>query len=251
MIGDRDNYIISDDFIVSDIIEYDIKEAGWSMIKNEKLLPPEMMKSLETLDKHSRHIEIGKLKYKVKGFQAKLSECFRKYRLLFIRENELSEKDIVSIKKDAIFVKKFCYNTEFGDNVKFIEKHCYSAFMKLDRLEFYWGSDDILDIKGINDSHMEYHKDYMIKFIWSLISKMAFDDRYSAIKFIVKFMNNYKTRNLDVGYYRMFNSTPLYPVVINGEQQLVESIGKEYLEYCDISYNYTNLLVPLLNLVNS
>lgn len=251
MIGDHDNFIISDDFLVSDIIEYDMKEAGWSMIQNENIVPPDIMESLKKLDKHDRHIEIGKLKYKIKGFQRSLSECFRKYRLLFIASNELTEKDIVSIKKDAIFVKKFCYNTEFGNNVKFVEKHCYSIFMKLGKLEFYWGNDNVLDVKGINDVHLEKHRDYMLKFIWTLMSKMAFDDRISAIKYIVRFMNDYKFRRLNAGYYRMFNSTPMYPLMINGEVQIVEEIGNDYIDQCDIAYNYTDVLVPLLKLVNS
>lgn len=251
MIGERDNYIISEDFLVSDIIEYDMREAGWNIIQNEKIIPPDIMESLSKLDKHDRHIEIGKLKYKIKGFQRLLSEGFKKYRMMFINQNELVDNDIVSVKKDAIFVKKFCYNTNFGNNVKFIEKHCYSIFMKLGRLEFYWGSDHVLDVKGINDTSLDKHRRYMLDFIWTLMSKMAFDDRDTTIKYMVHFMNEYKFRRLDPGYYRMLSTTPLYPIIINGEVQMVDEIGKSYISICDISYNYTDILVPLLKIVNS
>lgn len=251
MIGDNDNYIISDDFIVSDIIEYDMHEAGWSIIQNERLVPPEIMESLSKLDKHARHIEIGKLKYKIKGFQKELSRCFRKYRLMFIAANNLSESDIVSIKKDAIFVKKYCYNTDFGDNVIFAEKHSYSAFMKINRLEFYWGSDNVLDIKGISDANLELHKNHMMKFLHRMIYKIAFADNHECIRYIIKFMNDYKKYQLDAGYYRPFNSTPFYPMMIDGVEHPVEYISKDYLPMCDISYNYVNILVPILNIVNS
>lgn len=65
-ISSKANYTSKEILFVynSRIDEYDMKSAGFSIIKQNNLLPAETIHQLERLDKQTRNIEIGKLRGK-------------------------------------------------------------------------------------------------------------------------------------------------------------------------------------------
>lgn len=253
------------DLLIHDIIEYDMRDGGLSLIKEEKLLPQYMINQFDQMKKGlDRNAAIGKLRHsKVKEFAevpAKQAELFKKYRLLFGEMNELSDEDILSIKKDAIFTKKFCYQLKLGEFVEFAEKHVYQAFMALEvqnpngrkRLEFYWSEDGHIDVKGIEDKTLEkYHKDYTLKVLWKVMRYLVDFDTKGAINYLVKFMDDYKMLRLNTEYYRTFNEDSIFPVTFNGKQALWDQIGPDLLKSTDISYNYLQIYTNVLNLISS
>ena len=103
------------------IIEYDMKNAGFSLIKKYDMLPKKIIEKLEKIGKEEKAfdkkfgkqkqtIEIGKLQRKYPELAKKLKIGFEVERENFIRKNKLEEDDIISIKKDnksAFFQKKF------------------------------------------------------------------------------------------------------------------------------------------------
>lgn len=253
------------DLLIHDIIEYDMRDGGLSIIKEEKLLPQYMIDQFDHMKKGlDRNAAIGKLRHsKVKEFAEvprKQNELFKKYRLLFGELNDLSDEDILSIKKDAIFTKKFCYQLKIGEFIEFAEKHTYQAFMAIQvenpsgkkRLEFYWSENGTLDVKGIKDTTLEkYHKDYTIKVLWKVLRYLTYYDTEGAIRYLVQFMDDYKMLRLPVEYYRTFNDDSIYPVTFDGKQALWGQIGPELLTSTDISYNYLQIYLNVLNLITS
>lgn len=245
---EKDNWTDDVDLVLSDIVEYDMRRAGLNIIRQEKLLPEEQIQNLGTMEKLESDIAIGKMYLKDKQFKELHMNGFKKYRLKFGELNNLDDRDILSVKKDAIFVRRYCNVTQVADYIEFREKNHYEAFLKIQRLEIYW-SPTQMDVKGISDELVELHRPYLLKSISKFIRLLSQYDFKKATKFIVSLMNDYKLRNLPVGYYREFNTDSKYVYGINGRVMLVPDIGESFKREVDISYNYLNVLVPLLQLI--
>ena len=223
-----------------------MKDAGFNIIKEHKLLPDEVIAELEPLPKKDRNIKIGKLRYKYKTLK-EMDNWFTKYRIMFAEANNLHDEDILSVKKDAIFVKKYCYVLEFDELIKFVEKNIYSAYLYIDekKLEFYYNKTDI-HVKGISNEVLSRHEGYLLVFVKEFIRRLSQDDSI-ARRYLIEFINSYKKRQLSIGYYRQFDQMSLYKIIVGGK--LVDAENVEDISICDISYNYMNIIVPLLDMV--
>lgn len=112
-----------------EIIEYDMRDAGFSLVKQYRLLPDETIRELTKLGKgEERHIAIGKLQGADKEFSKALSDKFTEIRKIFIAQNELNDDDIVSVKKDAIFTIGKCSKLRFGSLI-FTPKNTYTSYL--------------------------------------------------------------------------------------------------------------------------
>ena len=237
---ERDNWTTQADLVISDIYEYDMRRGGLSIIKEKKLLSDEEISKLESMAKHDADVTIGKMERINDTLRDGKKNGFTEYRLLFGELNELTDDDIISVKKDAIFCRKYCPNNKIGTYIEFREKNHYDAFLQLPRpnkLELYWNSDtDNIDVKGIIEKKVELHKDYMLKEIARVIRKLATYDTIGAQKELVKFMNEYKFGRLQPNYFRQLNPDSTL-LIDNGE--------------FDKTFNYLNVLIPLLNIIMS
>ena len=75
-------------------------------------------------------------------------------------------------------------------------------------------------------------------------------DNKSALKLIVKYMNDYKKRTLPINFYREFNADSKFIFMLNESTVLqLDNIGEEHIRELQIEYNYLNILVPLMNLL--
>lgn len=212
-----------------DIIEYDMRDAGFSLIKQYKLLPEEIIRRLSGIEKHQRHIEVGKIQGKDKEFSKALSNKFAEIRKLFIESNKLTDDEIISVKKDAIFTIGFCSKTKFG-GILFNQKNHYSSYIRFPNvrdLEIYYSSDNI-DIKGMSDSTVNRHRLYMLEFIRKIID-MIESNNSSVKRYIINFIGEYKNRELDETFYLEFNnkSKDINPL-----------------------FNYQNIIIPLIQIIN-
>lgn len=235
-------------FMISDITEYDMRRAGLSISKEDKLLPEDVIKQLESMPKKEADIAIGKRQLKDAKFKASLMEGFRKYRLKFGEMNEISNDDIVSVKKDAIFTKKYCEITVLGENIEFREKNSYQARLYLNDLEFYWKHTGELDVKGIRDEKIQLHQDFLIHTIWKVMEFLGSYDYDNGLKYLVKFMNDYKFKRLPIEYYRELNQSSEYTYVIHEQPETSSYLDEVYKPFVMGHYNYRNILVPLMNL---
>ena len=213
-----------------DITEFDIKDAGYSLIQEFHLLPDEEIQRLSKLEKGiTRHIEVGKLQRDNPEFSNKLSTAFAEARKFFIEMNGINDDDIVSVKKDAIFIIGPAKHLKFG-KIQFVPKNKYSSYIRfphIHNIEIYYNSDHI-DFKQINDHCIDRHRIYMVEFLKKYISKM--ENRDPSIKrFMIKFIMDYKSLQLDEEYYLEFNnkSAEINPL-----------------------FNYKEILIPLLSIIN-
>ena len=211
------------------IIEYDIADAGFSIIKEYRLLPRQKIMELEMLGKGiERHIAIGKLQGSDKVFSSKFTEKFAEIRSVFVNSNDLTDNDILSVKKDAIFTTKKCYNVEFG-NIRFVEKNVYSSYIRfsnINNIEIYY-SNDLFDIKNIGESSANKHRLFMLDTIKSIISMIENKDQ-RVKRFINDFIKKYKSHQLDDEYYIKFDSA-----------------SKDI----DLLFNFKNVIIPLVTII--
>lgn len=242
---ERDLYI-NDNIIYlfnTDIYEYDMKEAGFSLIKAYQLLDDKTISELTKLSKKNRHIKIGKLENTYNGLKDNLKTAFKDARELFIKTNKMDDNDIISIKKDAFFVKKRCsVNKFFNDLVDFRLKNKYTSYIRLPKLEIYYNPERI-DIKGISDETLPMHVDGMLEFIRKVFLRAETSDIKDVILYIVGFVDKYKRKELPLDYYREFNSRSLF------SRTDTDDYYENYiydLEDLDISYNFHNIIIPIL-----
>lgn len=257
---------------VGELIEYDMREGGFSIIQSEKLLPQYMIDKLLSMTKGERHEFIGKLAYnkEYKNIPKSLIEKFKLYRLQFGELNDLTDDDIFYVRKDAICCKRYCYVTKLNDYVEFREKKIYNVYMRIEPqyndnggnykpnpIEFYWNkNDNELDVKGIGDPQLHLHKDGLVTIITNFMNYLYTLDYDGALRYIVSVMNSYKKGQ---GYkggckhpeqcYRRFDGTSKFRILQYGTVMDVDEIGEELIPICDKTYNYRNILVPMLDLV--
>ena len=247
----RSGYLNRDiDYLLNtDIREYDLKSAGLSLIKQFKLLPQNDIAYLDKMEKVPRNKQIGMLQ-KNKDFAKQLLDCFSEARRMFFEANDIQDSDILTIKKDAIFViSKVCHNNVFG-HLDFRVKNQYLGYMFLNKKEFYYtDSDTDLDVKGLGSDVLYYHGDYMLDFMKDVFTMSIYSPRESLISYITKFVSDYRNRRLAYGYYRNLDVGNFYTVIDDdvGRMNILNVDDDEDVNL-DITYNYFNYILPIANI---
>ena len=231
-----------------EIREYDLKDAGFNLTKYFNLLPENILETLSKMPKDKRTIELGMLQRKDKDLAKKLSEAFSEARKLFFDANDLEENDILAIKKDAIFViDKVCSNNQFS-NLIFREKNKYLGYMRINKIEFYYKDEKSdLDVKGFNDEVISYHKDYMLDFIKMVFYNKIYLSPKDFIRFLTDFIKLYRSYELEFGYYRQLDLQSYYVIKFDNEWSMIRDLEDDEVEI-DITYNYFNFILPIVNL---
>lgn len=213
----------------NEIIEYDMRDAGFNIIKQYRLLPDVKIRELSLMDKGTgRHIIIGKLQRDDKEFSKRLLDKFTEVRAIFLSANGLTDNDIVSVKKDAIYTIGPCKRLKFG-MIEFAPKNTYTSYMRfpdINNMEIYYSS-EVMDIKGMGDHAINRHRLYMYNFIRSMM-EMIEDNDPKVKRKIMRFINDYKSLSLDEEYYVEFNnmSRDINPL-----------------------FNFQNVIIPLLHVI--
>lgn len=209
-----------------EIIEYDMKDAGISIIQHFKLLDEDVISELLTMEKTERHINIGKLRGKDRELSKILNDKFSEMRSIFISENNLTDDKIICVKNDAIYTIGSQSRLQFG-KVEFIKKNIYSSYVRFVdnmNIEVFYGRS--MDIKGIGEVNLDKHRLYMLMFIGKIVSYLE-GKNASLKRYLRSFVDQYKQKELDDGYYIEFNNMSS---IINP------------------MYNYQKVLIPLIQI---
>lgn len=249
---ERDLYTTKDyDYLIGKrIIEYDMKSANVNLCRYYKLLPENEIIKIENMNKYDRVVYVGKLQKNDREFAAKLSKAFKDMRKQFFIANGIEDSDILSIKKDAIFViKKRCRNTNFG-NVTFVEKNVYSSYHKLNGLEFYYsGREDRLDIKGIDDDSLYLYQKF-INILKRLFRYLERNQKEEFVHFVKDFSQNYKNKLLSYEYYKELKPRGCYTLIQDDPDKRIvyglDNIDESIDERLCINYNYMAYILPMI-----
>ena len=245
----KDKYLDKDiSYLIStNIVEYDISSAGYSISRYYKLLDDKTLSWLGTLPKTDRHIQIGVLCKRLPKYNDALKQAFINIRKEFFEANNIVDDDILAIKKDAIFLLRYVNTTKFGDDVAFAEKNNYTSYYYINKKEFY-SNPTKLDVKGISDETLELHKEYMLDFMQNIFRLAETSDSAQIIRQLVGFIDAYKSRNLEVGYYREFNDSSKYRLSSEYLRIPMGLANVDDVDDINISYNYMNYIRPLVEI---
>lgn len=163
----KNNYTNKDlKYIKNTIItEYDMESAGMNILTELGYFSEEDRKKLLSMDKLKRNVLIGKMLRKNPKMMEDLEKGFAEARRIFFQVNNIDEYDVVSVKRDAIFI---IGNKKIGHNIsKYIKirpKNRYTSYINIMGYENYYNSDtDKLDVKKYSKEVIEVHKDFLLK----------------------------------------------------------------------------------------
>ena len=239
------------------IVEYDMQSAGFSLVKEYKLLDEKTIKDLDnTGSKRELVVKLGLIQKKNKEFAKALSDAFKDARKRFFEANSLNEQNILSIKKDAFFtIDTDCSVTKLG-LLNFRPKHQYSSYMKLQKIEFYIDTKNkVVDIKGlgqgeIHDKLVELHKDGMLSFMidFSRGREIRTDPQRQSF-WLSQFVKKYRQKELPLQYYRELSQSMDFKVYSEEGLLSMSECPEMERENIDVSYNYFKFIVPIVSIL--
>lgn len=228
------------------IVEYDIRHAGFTTLRYKKLLPSAIIDKLEKMPNKERNVYIGKQIRKYPKIGEELISTLVDVRKDFAVLNQIEEDDVLSIKRDALFlIKKSPEHLMILDMFEFRAKEEYTSYCYLNGKEFYYsGYTDKLTVKGVGSENEELQADYLlkdIKDIMKMAEKLMPDRMFAYLK---KYRTKYLARELDKNTYRNLDNGDF---MIEGYS--MKTLPENLMDEVDIVYNYINYLVPLFRVL--
>ena len=229
------------------ITEWDMKSGNTSILREFSLIPEKKIEKIEQMSRELRQKEVGLLQKKDKSLASKLEAGFDEIITRFIAVNELENDDIISIKRDAIFIRSRTPKFQtIGQYCTFRPKGVYSAFLLLDGKEFYM-TPDSFDIKGFPDDKVSLHNNGILSYVHAFLEDFDYDMR-GLNQYCKEFVSAYKNKELPIEFYREFSSDSQFKILdYTGENWYgLESIDESMLDKLIISYNYEHIVIPLI-----
>ena len=234
------NYNSSYNIILNSFIrEYDLSKANINALYSRGVIDKAMYDNLYSADKAIREKQIGLMIRSDKNIYKEIQAGIMEAKRNLILSNNIDLEDIVSIKNDAVFVmNNKLENTTFG-LMDFKLKNTYTIYIKINRYEFYYyfnsyNQEEKLDVKGINDNKLEYHRNHFMDFLLALFNTLQVDSIIPAVNILQNFSLAYINRQLDPNYYRKFNSESNFDL-LNGYSS---DVYVSDINLIDIRYNY-------------
>lgn len=178
--------------INNNIFEYDMKEAGFSVIQEFSLLSEKEIDYLKKMPKYDRTVMIGKMSRSKKDLFKNINQRIKESVEIFMQTNNLSNF-VLSIKKDAVFAAGSASVFEFGKYLKFVIKNKYSSCMLTKKFELYYNSSK-MDVKGFS---LKEHPIFD-KFKQIFKSLELGNNPFNELK---EFRNNFLSLTLPKSYY--------------------------------------------------
>lgn len=221
------------------------------MLIAAKAISPETIEKLEAMPKKERNIKIGLMIRKDKELGKIINENLVEYRRRFMERNGIPDSNVLSIKKDAIFLINQPVKSTRFDNVEFVLKNRYSSFYNLNGVEFYY-SPEYTHVKGLGKEVPKIHRKYMMKFLRKVFKQAeTAPDLTIMCNTIRTFSDKYRKRELDLEYYREMNSTSMFKLMnpYNSHMEFtIPHVDYSELDNLDIRFNYMKYILPLIKI---
>ena len=154
--------------IKNSICEFDIKNAGVTILYQKGILTKKEYLYYINLDKNTRVIKTGNLLKDNPSYYKIQMDGFKEYMDKFILANKIKKYSVYEIAKDALWIIGRQPQILKFDNVLFVKKREFTSFFKYRKIIFYVNSStNIIDIRGSNpkeDKFLNTIKDILIKY---------------------------------------------------------------------------------------
>lgn len=252
------NYLTPSRYISGRIIEYDLKAANISILRDKQIITQDRYEYLLNLPKINREIEIGLMEKDNYSIYEQLQNGIIEAKDNLIKFNKIDDDQIVRIANDAVYINSELNlkYTKFGDFTEFRIKSINNIFCKLNNLIIFCNFLDSgninIDIKGLDKDNkvLELHKDYMISVIISTIALLERSGIQDAISYLSEICEKYIKRELPVEFYRELNKESSYRLIQMNSFAIfnIDMVSQADINYIDISYNY-NILRELWSIL--
>ena len=245
-IFDRSSWTTPIDCYKSLVWEYDMKAAGLSVLRDKKIILEDEGERLAALPKHQRVVEIGKLCQKDENMTKSLEEGLKDAVYEFCEANDILEEDIISIKKDAVYVTHPASKLLFGKYIQWKEAARYSCFYNFSSIEvFYNQSEKILDIKGLTEEARKLHEPYFIQLLMEMLNSVLSANRFSQLIYLKSIRKKYLNWDMEEECYREFNRQSLFRLdTVVADMSL---FSDSFVPDCtDMTWNYQKVIVPII-----
>lgn len=215
MLYDRVNYTADISYLTNVFIyEYDISKANINILYSKGVINKETYDFLYSAERMQRQVYVGKLCKDVNVSNILKAGIIEAKKMLF-EANNIQDRDVLSIKNDAVFIiNRRLPNTKFG-MINFIEKNIYTSFYKIDHLEFYYyysnfSKEEYIDIKGISDDKIKLHEDHFLQILKDLFFSIQSNGPEISLQMLKDIYNEYVSLSLPVENYRNFDIKSMY-----------------------------------------
>ena len=245
----KQNYLTPSRYISGRIVEYDIKSANISVLRNSGIITQDDYEYLASLPKILREKEIGLREKADQSIYTSIQKGINEAKYNLVTFNKINPEQIVRIANDAVYINSIINldYLKFGDYIEFKPKSEYNVYCCLNKViifcRFDHGGNIHIDVKGIGDN-ASLHQNYMIYTIMSTITLLERAGIIDALDYLSEICEAYVKRELPVGYYREFNSDSLYKTLYStiGMYPYGLTDVREDQKYdIDINYNYVIL----------
>lgn len=229
------------------ITEYDMKNAGIEILRFNDIIKEKDYDYLMSLSKLQRNVVVGKFLRENSDVNSLLMEGFIEVRRAFFETNNIDDDDVLSIKKDAIFlINKTPKQTKLNEFFEFRPKNNYNSYILINNKEHYYSSnEDKLDVKGYAKGIYENQKDYLFKFLKECLELKLNNNDTELFRKLILFKDDFISRNLDNEFYRDI-ITNKFNVKIFDTYYIRESIDDEFKNHCEINNNL-NFIIEIIN----
>ena len=240
LLCDRENYTAEISYLNNVFItEYDISKANISILRSMNIIDQETYEWLYKAERMKRQIYVGNLQ-KDQEIAHKLTQGFRAARRLLFQANNILDREVLSIKKDAIFIiNRKLQNTKFG-LIDFVPKNIYTGFYRLNNLEIYYYYNKItqeerIDVKGINDERLKLHEEFFLQLLKDIFYTLQVNGPEVALRMLKDYYMSYITRQLPMEHYRRFGGDNSY--YVNNAGLILDTTNPAFKDIVDINYN--------------
>lgn len=265
MIVEQNNYLTPCKLISGrNIYEYDIRQANINMLYSYGKISRELYNQLQNSPKEYREVTIGKMISIYDDFYSTISKGIIKSKKLLVEGNRIREENIVRIANDAVYVmspyplSRTKFHLTDKIEIEFVCKNHFTSFLQLFNVSIFMETLDDenlrIDTKGLG-KYADFHEKFL-----SFLSEILFYEERSmhdiTLKSYREFYQAYINLELDVCYYREFNSNSIFHLktrsgstsrVLALQPLLVDDIKVDQL---DIGFNY-NVLRELYSILVS
>lgn len=233
------------------IREYDIRDAGMSIIKHCKILGEEQIAFLQAMPKTQKNIYIGNLMKEHPEFEIapKMFDEYVRIRKNLFELNDIKDEEVLSIKKDAIFLVNKRLKVSNIDIYDFVEKSKFSSYINLMSKEFYYSSwNNRLVVKGFDKevTKILLTRGNLFDRVRHIIQVAEFNNQSRVLKAIKDLRDDYIHYELPIDSYRDIQTNNFrLKYNIGGKPFCIDHVAEEMKEEIDIRNNYGRIILPL------
>lgn len=251
MLWNKVNYTADISYLTNIFItEYDISKCNINVLYTKGAIDKATYDYLYNSERMVRQTFVGKLQRDNQSIVRILKDGIIEAKKMFFEANYIDDKDVLSIKNDAVFlINKKPNNTKFG-LIQFMPKGVYTSFYKLRAMELYYYYNNInkmeyVEVKGISENNLAKHEGYFLQFIKDVFYSIQINGPEITLRMIKDFYMEYITLMLPIEYYRKFDVNSNYHYICNTSINSgfeAEFIPESNKNMVDITYNLSIIM---------